>query len=147
MINKHQSVSYAGGVVRGGMDMMQPMDSAIILSDSIRFIFPNTGKQNLTFFILDSAHNILFNKETTDSILVLQRQNASWWKPGTYYWEAGTMDKQGTAEKRFFIPGNEELADLLNDYYRLRISFPAFSLKSRNELIAEILAMNRWVMY
>ena len=147
MAHRTKPVSYAGGVVRGEPGASQPMDSALILSDSIRFIFPNPGKQKFTFFILDEEHKVLFSKETTDSLLVLQKYNADWWKPGTYSWEAGTLDKQGTTEKRFFVPKHDEQAGFLYDYYRLKNAFPAFSLKARNELIDEILTLNRWVMY
>jgi hypothetical protein len=147
MLHKPQAVSYAGGVVRGTKDMMEPMDSALILADSIRFIFSNPNGQKLTFFLLDEAHNIIFTQETTDSMLVIKQQGTAWWKPGAYYWEAVTLDKQGTLETKFFIPSNEVRDDLLMNYFRLRNSFPGYPLPVRNKIIEEILRMNRWVMY
>lgn len=147
MNHKTEPVSYGGGVVRGTPNTMLPMDSVIILSDSIRFVFSNPRKLKFTFFLSDEEHHILFSKEITDSLLVLKKQNAGWWKPGAYFWEAGTGNVQGTAEKTFFIPQNDDRAGFINDYYRLKNAFPAFSLKTRNQLIDEILTLNRWVIY
>ncbi|MEO6540051.1 MAG: hypothetical protein ABIN74_03625 [Ferruginibacter sp.] len=147
MAHKPNSVSYAGGVIRGTTGANHPMDSAIILSDSIRFVFANREKIELTFTLVDEDRNVLFSKETTDSLVVLKKQDAGWWKPGSYSWEATTPDKMGSAERRFFIPKPDEQARYLYDYYRLKIAFPAFSLNTRNQLIDEILTLNKWIMY
>ena len=140
-------VSKAGGVVRGTRSATLPIDSAVILSDLIRFVFPNPGKQKFSFFLMDEEHNVLFSKETKDSFLVLKRETCPWWKPGVYFWEAATPDKQGTAEKSFIIPADEERARFLNEYNELKKSFAGFPIKIRNQLMNEVLMEYKWVVY
>lgn len=146
MTHKTGSVSKAGGVVRGTRSATLPIDSAVILSDLIRFVFPNPGKQKFSFFLMDEEHNVLFSKETKDSFLIINRVTAPWWKPGVYFWEAATPNKQGTAEKAFIIPADEERTRFLADYNELKKSFAGFPLKIRNQLMDEVLMEYRWVV-
>ena len=146
MTHKTGPVSKAGGVVRGTRSATLPIDSAIILSDLIRFVFPNPGKQKFSFFLMDEEHNVLFSKETKDSFMVINRAASPWWKPGVYFWEAATPNKQGTAEKAFIIPAGEDRARLLTDYNELKKSFAGFPLKIRNQLMDEVLMEYRWVV-
>ena len=146
MTHKAEAVSYAGGVVRGNRNTTLPMDSAFILSDFIHFAFPNPAKQKLTFFLSDEERHVLFSKETKDSLLVINRATASWWKPGAFFWEAATRGKDGTSETIFFIPTDKERARLLTEYNGLKKSFAGFPLKIRKQLMDEVLMKYRWVM-
>lgn len=147
MTHKSGEVAYAGGVVRGTRGAMQPMDSAIILADVIRFSFSNPNNQQLHFFILNEEHQVLYTAQTTDSVFVMQKGKAAWWKPGTYFWEAVTLDKQGIAEQSFFIPATEERNRLLTNYNQLQKSFSKFPAGIRKQLMNEVLMENRWVKY
>ncbi len=147
MTHKPGEVAYAGGVVRGTKSVMQPMDSAIILSDIIRFSFSNPAAQQLTFFILDESHQVLYSAKTSDSSFVIKKTTAAWWKPGTYSWDAVTLDKQGTAEQTFFIPQKEECNRILTSYEQLQRSFSVFPLSIRKQLMEEVMMENRWVKY
>jgi hypothetical protein len=146
MIHKTGPVSKPGGVVRGTRSATLPVDSAVILSDLIRFTFPNPGKQKLTFFILDQEHHVLFSKKITDSLLVIKKQTAPWWKPDAYFWEAAAPGKDGTSETIFFIPADEERARLLSEYNELKRSFAGFPVKIKNQLMDEVLREYRWVV-
>lgn len=146
MTHKPGEVAYAGGVVRGTKGAKQPMDSAIILSDIIRFSFSNPARQQLTFFILDETQQVVHNVKTSDSSLVIKKSTAAWWKPGTYSWEAVTVDKQGTAEQAFFIPEKEECNRIQTSYEQLQKSFSSFPLSIRKQLMEEVKKENRWVM-
>ncbi len=147
MTHKAEAVSLAGGVVRGTRTKSFPIDSAFILSDFIQFKFSNPAKQKLTFFLSDEEHHVLFSKETKDSLLVIKRSTATWWKPGAYFWEAAAPGKDGTSETVFFIPADEERARFLNEYKQLKKSFAGFPLKIRNQLMEEVLMEYKWVVY
>ncbi len=147
MTKKSGEVAYAGGVVRGTRGAMEPMDSAIILSDLIRFYFSNSNNQQLHFFILNEDRKVLFTSLTTDSSFVIQRSKAGWWKPGTYFWESVALDKQGTAEQSFFIPQINELDDFINEYIKLKRCFAAFPSVISIQLMEEVLLEKKWVLY
>lgn len=146
MTHHSESVSKAGGVVRGTRNASLPIDSAVILTEAIRFTFTNMGKQALTFFILDEEHHVLFSKKTTGNRLAVKKENAAWWKPGTYFWEAAAPGKDGTAENIFFIPADEERLRLLSEYNDLKKSFASYPAKVRKQLMDEVLTQYRWVV-
>jgi len=143
-MNKHdEQVNMPGGVVRSNKDKMLPADSAIVLSDSIKFVFQNKFMQEVSIIIKTEKHKVIYESVVSDSLYALDIAIIDQGEAGKYLWQIKDPFNKSKNNKIFFIPKenirNQMLAEL--DQFKSDISDYDFSM--RKLLLDEYLSFNK----
>lgn len=124
-----------GGVVRGEEESAFPQDSSVILGQAVRFEFKSGGELPVLFSLKDQKGDLLLQKETTDSTLII-RNDLGWCAFGTYIWTLHYANKMEV--RRFFIvPDEAQRKQLLDEIAYLKNSFPDLPVYVRERILEE----------
>lgn len=137
-----EAVRHPGGVVRGDEYGLEPWDSAIIISKSITFSFPNQSDSEFDLYIYSKLNTLVFKSVIVDSVEVnLSDLEIS--DPGYYYWYISS-EFGGKPDKRWFeIPENSLKTVLKDEYIKFKDAIKTFSDIDRINLINEYLITNK----
>lgn len=142
MNKESEQVNKPGGVVRGEEFETLPLDSVIILSDSIEFQIPNKSDLEYSLIIKSEKYKELVQYDIWNSLKV-NIQDISNGKPGKYYWEIKFPFGKGPDTKYFIIPDSSTYNKLINEYNDALGSFSVFDDKLRKSLMEEYKKFNK----
>lgn len=142
MNHGHDEGNQAGGVVRGKYFNCEPIDSVIILSDSIEFWINNNADLENTLFITDSEYKPVKQYKFTDAITIAVSDIRNG-KSGWYSWIIKLPFDNGPEQRCFLIPNENTRSNLLNKLERETENFSAFNAEIKSQLIQEYLKSNK----
>ncbi len=142
MSDHKKNVNQPGGVIRGDGFITFPLDSIIILADTIRFCINNESDGDYQLIIKSDNHKIIKqNPIRTNQTLNILDINKG--KPGNYYWEIEVPYIKGTDIKYFIIPGKDAKNKLIEEYNKNISEFSSFDIEMRELLTKEYLTQNK----
>mgnify|MGYP006948912641 CR=1 FL=1 len=138
MNNKHENMNYRGGVVRGDAVPSFPVDSAVILSDSICFEYIKEGETPGGISIKNEQFRELFYLNLTDNSIVMPLSDINNAETGIYYYEF-----DGSPTQCFIIPSKDELNEKLEAFNKIMESFSSFNDEMKARLVRDYMIENK----
>ena len=142
MSDHKKNVNQPGGVIRGDGFTTSPMDSIIVLADTIRFCIINESDGDFNLIIKSDDHKIIAQYPIRNNVS-LNIHDINGGKPGKYYWEVEFPFGRGPDAKYFIIPDRNIYDKKINEYKEALLSFSVFDDKLRNLLIEEYMKYNK----
>lgn len=147
-MNKHEEehVAKKGGVVRADETLLFPFDSAIILTDSVCFMFYNPSMAPVELLLRDERHRVLHTVAVQDSVFCEIAVVSLLGEPGTYYWTMRDRQVADPPDRMFILPSEEERSAILRSADEIKAGLRDIPEPARTSLLNEIFRMNGWVM-
>ncbi|RLD43998.1 MAG: hypothetical protein DRI86_08580 [Bacteroidetes bacterium] len=142
MSDHKKNINKPGGVIRGDGFITFPMDSVIILSDTVRFCINNESGGDYQLIIKSDNHNIIKQNPIGENI-TLNIRDINEGKPGKYYWEIKIPFGKPPAKKYFIIPNEKTKNEMLAEYKKNISEFSSFNIEMRELLTKEYITQNK----
>lgn len=147
-MNKHEeAVNRSGGIIRGEKEELLPLDSTVVLSDTICFYMKNEAMQAYKLVIKDEKYRVLKELSLKDSIFTMPVSAINAGKTGTYFWEIEIPFVKAPDTRCFFIPEKSRKKKLLKAYNDAESVFSNYDYEIKSQLTIEYLIENRVYVY
>lgn len=145
MNHTHEQIQQKAGVERTDFITFAPLDSAIILSDTLRLKFVNPKHKYVSLIIFDTIGKAVFMLQTDSNLIVLTKSESSWWKSGFYNWIIKSAENDDICSLHFFIPEEKALYSYAKEWKQIQNAINQLPESERSTVIDDILKMTKWI--